>query len=96
VKILNDKIVDLNTELRAKQLSLEGTTTAKDDIQRQGTRLTKKIEGVCSSPYCLSLLSMFYWPHTCFVEIEAELQALKAMDENAVAYFNPNNLDPAA
>jgi hypothetical protein len=39
---------------------------------------------------------MFYWPHTCFVEIEAELQALKAMDENAVAYFNPNNLDSAA
>jgi hypothetical protein len=34
VKNLNDKIADPNTELHARELSLEQTTAAKDDFQR--------------------------------------------------------------
>jgi septal ring factor EnvC (AmiA/AmiB activator) len=45
VKTLNMTIVDMTTELRAKELSLEHTTTAKDNLLRQNTRLTKKLEG---------------------------------------------------
>jgi peptidoglycan hydrolase CwlO-like protein len=50
VKNLNDKIADLNTVLQTRELILEQTTTAKDDFQRQNTRLTKKLEGKHSSP----------------------------------------------
>jgi septal ring factor EnvC (AmiA/AmiB activator) len=32
VKTLSDKIVDLNTELRARELGLERTTATKDDL----------------------------------------------------------------
>jgi outer membrane murein-binding lipoprotein Lpp len=32
VKNLNDKITDLNAELRANELRLERTTTTKDDF----------------------------------------------------------------
>jgi septal ring factor EnvC (AmiA/AmiB activator) len=49
VKNLNDKIINLNTELRARELGLERTTAAKEDFQRQSTRLTKKLEGKYSS-----------------------------------------------
>jgi uncharacterized coiled-coil protein SlyX len=59
VKTLNDTIVDLNTELRARELSLERTAAAKDYFQRQSTRLTKKLEGTCPPHYCLSLLTVF-------------------------------------
>jgi septal ring factor EnvC (AmiA/AmiB activator) len=37
VKNLNDKIIDLNIDLQARELSLEQTTAAKDDFQRQNT-----------------------------------------------------------
>jgi hypothetical protein len=47
VKNLNKKIADLNTELDARELSLEQTTVAKDDFQRQSTWLAKKLEGIC-------------------------------------------------
>jgi hypothetical protein len=94
VKNLNDKIADPNTELCARELSLERTTTTKDDFQRQSTRLTKKLEGMYS-PFChLSLIFTHYQPHACFAETKAELHALKAMVKNAVAYFYPN--DPAS
>jgi septal ring factor EnvC (AmiA/AmiB activator) len=33
VKNLNDKIADLNTKLRVRELSLERTTAAKDEFQ---------------------------------------------------------------
>jgi TolA-binding protein len=43
VENLNDKIAKLNTELRARELRLERTTSIKDDFQHQSTRLTKKL-----------------------------------------------------
>jgi TolA-binding protein len=43
VENLNDKIAELNTELRARELRLEWTTSIKDDFQHQSTRLTKKL-----------------------------------------------------
>jgi hypothetical protein len=60
VKTLNQTIADLHTELCTRELSLEQTTTAKDDFQRQSTRLTKKLEGTCSSHCRLSLSSVSY------------------------------------
>jgi hypothetical protein len=33
VKMLNDTIADINTELHARELSLERTTIAMDDFQ---------------------------------------------------------------
>jgi chromosome segregation ATPase len=60
VPSLNNKIVDLNAELCARELSLERTTAAKDKFQRQSTWLTKKLEGISSSAYSLSLVSIFY------------------------------------
>jgi chromosome segregation ATPase len=56
VKNMNDKIIDLNIELCSRELSLERTTTAKDDFQHQGTRQTKKLKGNHSSPCRLSLM----------------------------------------
>jgi hypothetical protein len=44
IEIMNGTIVNQSTELRAKELSLEHTTTAKDNLLRQNTRLTKKLE----------------------------------------------------
>jgi hypothetical protein len=44
-----------------------------------------------SSAYSLSLISIFYWPCTCFAQTEAELQSLKAMVENLMAYFYPED-----
>jgi outer membrane murein-binding lipoprotein Lpp len=59
VNTLNSNIEDLNTELRARELSLERTTAAKDDFQRKSTQLTKKLQGTCSSPHHLSLFFAF-------------------------------------
>jgi hypothetical protein len=50
----------LKHELCARELSLEHTTAAKDDFQHQSTQLTKELKGTYSSPYRLSLLSVFY------------------------------------
>jgi septal ring factor EnvC (AmiA/AmiB activator) len=60
VKNLNNKIVDLNTELGARELFLEQTTAAKDDFQHQSTRLMNKLEGKYSSSRHLSLITLFY------------------------------------
>jgi hypothetical protein len=40
VKILNNKIADLNTELHARELSLKRTTAASGNFQCQSTQLT--------------------------------------------------------
>jgi thiamine pyrophosphokinase len=94
VKNLNDKVANLNTELRARELSLERTTATKYDFQCQSTRLTKKLEGMYSSSRRLSLISLSYWRCAYLVETKVELQTLKAMVENTVAYFYPD--DPAS
>jgi hypothetical protein len=44
IEILSWTIVDQSTELRAKELSLERTTTASDDLLHQTSRLSKKLE----------------------------------------------------
>jgi hypothetical protein len=41
---LENKVVDELTEVRARELSLERTTRANDDYQKQISQLTKKIE----------------------------------------------------
>jgi chromosome segregation ATPase len=57
VNNLNDKIADLNVKLRVRELSLKQMTAAKNDLQHQSTRLTKKLEGKYSCfVYCLSLI----------------------------------------
>jgi hypothetical protein len=59
VKTLNGTIDNLNTELRASELSLERTIATKYDFQRQSTRLTKKLEGMCPPLCCLGLSYAF-------------------------------------
>jgi hypothetical protein len=44
IEILSWTIVDQSTELRAKELSLERTTTVSDDLLHQTSRLSKKLE----------------------------------------------------
>jgi chromosome segregation ATPase len=44
VKYLDNKIIDLLTELCTRELCLERTTKANDDYKSQNTRLTKKFE----------------------------------------------------
>jgi predicted nucleic acid-binding Zn-ribbon protein len=57
VNNLNDKIADLNVKLHVRELSLKQMTAAKNDLQHQSTRLTKKLEGKYSSfVYRLSLI----------------------------------------
>jgi hypothetical protein len=45
IGVLNSNIIETTSELCAKSLSLERSTTAKDDFQRETTKLTKKVEG---------------------------------------------------
>jgi chromosome segregation ATPase len=44
VKYLDNKIIDLLTELCTRELCLERTIKANDDYKSQNTRLTKKFE----------------------------------------------------
>jgi hypothetical protein len=66
VKTLNEIILDITAELRAKELSLERTTITKDSFQIQSTWLTKKLEGTCSFLCRLSLPLVFCKPRTCY------------------------------
>jgi hypothetical protein len=43
--VLSGTILDYSTELHAKELSLERTTTTKDDLLRQNSWLMKKLKG---------------------------------------------------
>jgi hypothetical protein len=45
IGVLNSTIMDVSTELHARSLSLERTSTAMDDFQRQTATLTRKLEG---------------------------------------------------
>jgi chromosome segregation ATPase len=58
VKNQNDKITDLNVKLRARELCLERTTTAKDDFQHQSTQLSKKLRVNTPPLYHLSLIPL--------------------------------------
>jgi hypothetical protein len=61
VKQLDNKILDLLTELQARELYLKQTTVANDYLQCQGTRLTKKLESMhlfLLSPESYTLIDM--------------------------------------
>jgi hypothetical protein len=50
VPTLEEKVLDGLNKLRAKELSLEGTTKANEDYKSQNSRLTKKLESKMPSP----------------------------------------------
>jgi uncharacterized coiled-coil protein SlyX len=99
VKHLDNKVLDKLTEARAKELSLEGVAKANEDYKSENVRLTKKLESKLSLPlspelciflnvYLLLLLllsSLLTLPR--HAESDAELNTLKAMVENIVAFF---------
>jgi TolA-binding protein len=89
VKNLNDKITELNIELRAREQNLEQTATARDDFQHQSTRLTKKIEGKYSSSLLLESYTLIYSLLTPRLSCRnrSGTVCLKAMVENAVTFF---------
>jgi hypothetical protein len=45
VQTLSSSLEDSAAEIRAKVLSLERTTAAKDDYKKKNSRLRKKLEG---------------------------------------------------
>jgi hypothetical protein len=55
VQTLSSSLEDSAAEIRAKVLSLERTTAAKDDYKKKNSRLRKKLEGKF-------LLSFQFWP----------------------------------
>jgi chromosome segregation ATPase len=91
VKYLKNKVVDGLAEVRAWELYLERTTWANDNYEKQNTQLSKKLESKS-----LSRIRTLYHTWTIFwltslwlVELDAELNTLKAMVDNAVAFFYP-------
>jgi septal ring factor EnvC (AmiA/AmiB activator) len=98
VKHLDNKVLDSQTKLIANELCLERTTKANDDYKSQNTRLTKKLESKLPSPLSLrscTFLIILVIPLR-LAQTEAELNALKAMVENAVSFFYPNDTSLAA
>jgi hypothetical protein len=96
VKHLDNKVLDSLIELRTRELCLEHTIAANDDLQHHVTRQTKKLESMnvfLLSPGPYALLNTSLTPLQ-LTETEAELKALNAMVENAVAFFYPD--DPAS
>jgi hypothetical protein len=89
VKHLENKVFDGLNEVQARELCLELTTKANDDYKSQNTQLTQKLESKFPwSPkalvpsqciLCLTLLRL--------EESDAELNALKAMVKNTIAFF---------
>jgi hypothetical protein len=93
IKHLENKLLDEQKEVRAKEISLERTTAANEDYKKKNSRLTKKLESKVS---LVSLDTSFFprkilhrltprWP----AESEAELSALKVMVDNVIAFFYP-------
>jgi hypothetical protein len=98
VKHLENKVVDGLNEVRAWELCLECTTRANDDYKKQNTQLTKKLESKS-----LGRVRTFYHSWTIFwltplwlIESDTELNALKAMVDNAVAFFYPGESSSGA
>jgi hypothetical protein len=93
VKHLDNKILDRITEIHAKDLSLERTTKANEDFKSQNAWLIKKLESTLMfplSPRSCILLNVILTPLQ-LIESDAELNTLKAMVENVVAFFYPND-----
>jgi hypothetical protein len=92
VQTLRGSLVDSVAELRARELSLERATAAKEDHGKQNTQLTKKLDGklpssssILAPPTALSIYVLFR------AESVAELKALKTIAENVVPYFYPQD-----
>jgi chromosome segregation ATPase len=58
VKHLENKVVDMLNEVRARELYLERTTQANDDYQKQVSKLTKKLESKSFGCFQRALLSL--------------------------------------
>jgi hypothetical protein len=98
VKHLDNKLIDSLTELHDRELCPERTTAANDDLQCQVTRQRKKSESKLMFPLSLGSYaspSMLLIPLPS-AEIKAKRNALKAMVENVVAFFYPDDPDSAA
>jgi hypothetical protein len=89
VKHLENKVVDGLNEVRARELCLEHNTKANGDYQKQSAQLTRKLES--NFPWSFKALShslYILWLNPLwFAESDAELNALKVMVNNAVAFF---------
>jgi hypothetical protein len=91
VKHLEDKVVDGLNEVWALELCLERTTRANDDYKKKNAQLAKTLESKS-----LGRVRTFYHSWTIFwltslwlAESDVELNALKAMVNNVVAFFYP-------
>jgi hypothetical protein len=94
VRVLNRTIMDMSTKLHARSLYLEQATATKDDLQKLNSKLTKKLEGKSDSLSSVRLLSHHANILGMFpADMEAELQTLKVIAENVVAYFYPQDSD---
>jgi hypothetical protein len=89
VKHLENKVVDGLNEIRTHELCLERTTRVNDDYKKQNAQLTKKLESKS-----FGHIRAFYYLETIFwltplrlVESDTELNTLKAMVDNVIAFF---------
>jgi hypothetical protein len=91
VKHLENKVVDGLNEVRAQELCLDRTTQANDDYKKQNAQLTKKLESKSLGHVwnILSFLNHFLTDPARLAESNAELNALKVIVDNAVAFFYP-------
>jgi hypothetical protein len=98
VKHLDNKVLDELAKIHAKELGLDRTIKANEDYRNQNTRLTKKLESKLMSPLpprsCI-LFNILLTPLR-LTETDAELNALKAMVENVVVFFYPNDSSSAS
>jgi hypothetical protein len=89
--------LDELNKLRAKELSLEQTTSANEDYKSQIAWLTKKMESKLPSPlssgFCI-VLDILLMPLR-ITESDAKLNTLKMMVENAVSFSYPNDSSSA-
>jgi hypothetical protein len=97
IKHMGNKVLDGLTELHAKELDLEWTTKANKDYKSQNSRLTKKLETKLPSllPSGRYVFNMSLTPLRLTTS-DDELNGLKEMVENVVAFFYPGDSSTAA
>jgi hypothetical protein len=93
VKHLENKVVDGLNEVKAQELCLERTTWVNDDYKEQSTQLTRKVEGKSCGPFSNILLFLKHFVTLLWLtESYVELNALKALVDNTVAFFYPSDI----
>jgi hypothetical protein len=97
VKHLDGKVIDGLSEIRARELCLECTTKANDNYKSQNAQLTKKLESkLLWSSWTLTRIQWIFMSNPLqLAESDAELNALKAMVENVIAFFYPGKSSSA-